>query len=363
MYQFMRIISAVLFLLLVYRMCAWFLKDLLQRRVAFLIIALGGGLGWALIVLKYTLTNGELINPLDVFVAEPNTFYSILAFPHFVAAALYILSFDLVLRGQAKGQLRYAVYAGLWALFMGWQHAYDLFIVYGVLVAYAALLLLRDRRLPWYVIKATIIVGLISCWPGLYSFLITSLDPVWKAVLAQFDNAGVFTPPLYRLPVLLGVPFLLAIITVMADFVRLLRARRVASAEVIQAAQPSNNDVFIAAWFLISFVLIYLPFDFQIHMLNGWQVPVAILATRGLFNYIQPFLLKSAAGLSKLRSLDKTLAVIVVLLVIPTNLYLWSWRFVDLRRHEYPYYLHNEELAAMRWLDGSAAAMMWCCRH
>jgi uncharacterized membrane protein len=178
---------------------------------------------------------------------------------------------------------------------------------------------------------------------------------VWKAVLAQFDNAGVFTPPPYRLPILLGVPFLLAVMTVMADFVRLLRARRAASAEVIQAAQPSDNDVFIAAWFLISFVLIYLPFDFQIHMLNGWQVPVAILATRGLFNYIQPFLLEHAAGLSKLRSLDKTLAVIVVLLVIPTNLYLWSWRFVDLRRHDHPYYLYNEELAAMRWLDGNAS--------
>jgi hypothetical protein len=358
MYQFMRIAGAIFFLLLAYRVCAWFLKDTLQRRVAFLIIALGAGFGWVLIVLKYTLTNGELINPLDVFVAEPNTFYSILAFPHFVAAALYILSFDLILRGQAKGQLRYAVYAGLWALFMGWQHAYDLFIVYAVLGAYALLLFARDRKLPWYVIKATVIVGLISFWPGLYSFLITSLDPVWKAVLAQFDNAGVFTPPLYRLPVLLGIPFVLAVFTVIADFVRMLRAKRTAVAPApAEAARPSDNDLFLKGWFLVSFVLIYLPVDFQIHMLNGWQVPIAILATRAVFDYIAPFIRRHSARANasrRPRRLDVALGALIVLLVIPTNIYLWAWRFVDLRRHDYPYYLHKEELAAMRWIEANA---------
>jgi hypothetical protein len=360
MYQVMRVAGAVLFLLLAYRVCAWFLKDTLQRRVAFLIIALGGGFGWVLILLKYTLTNGELINPLDVFVAEPNTFYSILAFPHFVAAALYILCFDLVLRGQAKGQLRYAVYAGLWALFMGWQHAYDLFIVYGVLGAYAMLLFARDRKLPWYVIKATVIVGLISFWPGLYSFLITSLDPVWKAVLAQFDNAGVFTPPVYRLPVLLGIPFLLAVFTVAADFVTMLRAKRAAGAPVLpEPARPSDNDLFLKGWFLVSFVLVYLPVDFQIHMLNGWQVPIAILATRAVFDYIAPFIRRRSASVNsnanlRGRRLDVMLGALIVLLVIPTNIYLWAWRFVDLRRHDYPYYLHKEELAAMRWLEANA---------
>jgi len=41
--------------------------------------------------------------------------------------------------------------------------------------------------------------------------------------------------------------------------------------------------------------------------------------------------------------------------VIPTNLYLLAWRFVDLRRHDYPYYLHRDELAALAWLDEHAS--------
>ena len=42
--------------------------------------------------------------------------------------------------------------------------------------------------------------------------------------------------------------------------------------------------------------------------------------------------------------------LVFVLAVLPTNLYLWTWRFADLRRHEYPYYLHRDEIAALEWL-------------
>jgi uncharacterized membrane protein len=29
---------------------------------------------------------------------------------------------------------------------------------------------------------------------------------------------------------------------------------------------------------------------------------------------------------------------------------LWAWRFTDLSRHDYPYYLHQDEVAALDWL-------------
>ena len=143
-----------------------------------------------LVVIKY-LTGNELIFPLDVYIAEGNTFLGILGYPHFITAALYIFIFDLVLRGQRKGQLRYAVWAGLVALFLGWQHAYDLVSIYAVLLAYAAFLLLRDKKLPVYIIWSGLIIGFISVWPALYSVLLTSMDPIWKEVLKQFANAGV----------------------------------------------------------------------------------------------------------------------------------------------------------------------------
>ena len=340
-YQAMRWLSAILFMLLVYRMLSWFFVDTLRRKTAFLLVLLGSGFGWVLVLMKYTVTNGELLWPLDVYVAEPNTFLSILGSPHFVAAALYMFVFDLLLRGQAKASLRYAIYAGLFALFMGWQHAYDLIIVYGVIFAYALLLLLRDRKLPMYVVWSGLIVGIISVWPALYSVMLTSLDPLWEEVLAQFANAGVYTPPLYRLPILLGIPFLLALFTVLRQ-------------NPFRLNGVSDNALFLRGWFWISFVLIYLPVDYQIHMLNGWQVPIAILATQGLFDYVAPAMSRWADRRDWRWSAQRgqvLLAALLIAAVIPTNLYLLAWRFVDLRRYDYPYFLHKDEIAAMHWLE------------
>ncbi len=354
MYQFMRISSTIIFFVLVYRLCSWVFPDVPRRRAAFLIAVMASGIGWLLVVMKYTVTNGELINPLDLYVAEGNTLYSALSYPHFIAAAVYIFTFELVLRGQAKGQYRHAFIAGLFAQFMGWQHAYDLVIIYGVLAAYVVLLFLRDRRIPWFMVISSIIIGLVSVWPSLYSFLLTSLDPIWKQVLAQFDNAKVFTPPPYRLPVLMGLPLIVACFTVIADMVNDQRRRSTIKHQIAADPISANNDLFIKAWFLVSFVLIYLPVDFQIHMLNGWQVPIAILAAIGIFDHIAPWISKKLGPRRPDMSpqvMQKWLLVGFLVLILPTNVYLFAWRFLDLSRHEYSFYLYNDELAAFRWLE------------
>jgi hypothetical protein len=349
MFQILRFVAGTLFLLLAYRVCAWFLADRLMRRTAFLIIAFTSGFGWALIGLKYLWGLSDPPFPLLVYIAEGNTFLDILGYPHFVSAALYIFVFDLMLRGQAKEQLRYAVAAGLVALFFGWQHAYDLVLVYGVLGSFIVTLTLRDRRLPYHLIKASLVMGIISWWPALYSVLLTSLDPVWKEVLAQFANAGVYTPNPLQLLILLGPAFLLAIFVVIKDGPFRLKGL-------------NDNDLFLKTWFLANFVLIYIPTDYQIHMLNGWQIPIAILATKGLFGYVVPVVERITWFKTRDLKLETrnpsliqhSLVAIMILAIVPTNVYLWAWRFVDLSRHDHPYYLYNDELAALTWLETNA---------
>ncbi|NJM41500.1 MAG: hypothetical protein HC853_12410 [Anaerolineae bacterium] len=295
-----------------------------------------------LVVLKYLFNLEEPPLPLNLYVSEGNTFHSILGYPHFIAALLYVWVFDLVLRGQEKNQLRYAVYAGLWALFLGWQHAYDLVLVYGILGAYIALSFLRDRALPWYLIKSFIIIGFISWWPALYSVILTRLDPIWKEVLAQFDNAGVFTPNLIQLPILLGPAFLVALVTAVVMLIK-------------QKLNWENKWLFALAWFFVQFPLVYLPVDFQIHMLNGWQIPIALLAVFGIYAMArgvwQPHMLHGAPLGFAAPIVAKKFVIILLITLLPTNLYLWAWRFIDLRRHDTPFYLHKTELAAMRWIE------------
>jgi hypothetical protein len=348
MYQLLRLSAGALFLLLAYRVCAYFFPDRARRRLAFLVITFTSGFGWILIVLKYTLTKGELLFPLDVFVAEGNTFLGILGYPHFIAAALYIFIFELILRGQAQGRLRYAVAAGLVAFVLGWQHAYDLILVYGIIGSYVLMMALRDKHLPIYLVKSSLILGLMSCWPALYSAALTKADPLWKDVLAQFANAGVYTPNLLHLPILLGPAFLLALFSALKD--RPWRLREI-----------DDNQLFLRAWFWSNFLLIYIPTDFQIHMLNGWQVPIALLATQGLFRYVAPFTEKVFKAQSSPggrepgpRLLRRGLAAALIVIILPTNLYLWTWRFVELRNHNYPYYLYQDEVSALAWLEAHA---------
>lgn len=341
MFQLLRFAAGPLFLLLTYRVCAWFLHDRLMRQVAFLIVTFTSGFGWVLISLKYIFHLDGPPFPLLVYISEGNTFLGIMAYPHFIAAALYILVFDLILRGQVKGQLRYAVAAGLVALFFGWQHAYDLVLVYGILGSYLVLTSLRDRRLPLYLIKTTLIVGFISCWPALYSVILTSLDPLWKEVLAQFANAGVYTPNPLLLPILFGPALLLAVFTVLKE-------------NPFRLKGLTDNQLFLKTWFLANFLLLYIPTDYQIHMLNGWQLPMAILASQGLFYYVAPFVQKVAQRGRwpwSQKTIQRGLVVGLLLIIVPTNLYLFLWRFVDLARHDYPYYLHKDEIAAMEWLE------------
>ncbi len=342
MYQLMRVSAIILFLLVVYRLCRWFIQDEIIRKTAFLMITFTSGLGWLLVVIKY-IGGKEMLFPLDVYIAEGNTFLGMLGYPHFIAAALYIFTFDLLLRGQAQGKVHYAVWAGIFTLFMGWQHAYDLVSVYAVWLAYAVLLAIRDRKLPWHAIRSGVILGAISVWPALYSVALTSMDPVWKAVLKQFANAGVYTPNLLHLPILFGFTFLLAVYGI----IRM---------NPLRIKALDDRKLFIVGWFLVTFLVIYLPVDYQIHLLNGWQVPMVILAVAVIFEVIAPWATRITRKSLQLKPemTRRIVALGVLVLIIPTNLYLWSWRFLDLSRHTYPYYLYKDELDAMGWLEKNA---------
>jgi uncharacterized membrane protein len=141
--------------------------------------------------------------------------------------------------------------------------------------------------------------------------------------------------------ILLGLPFILAIVTAVLS-VRDAHLRRTDPAGPLLA----DAELFVGVWFVAGWALTYVPTDFQIHMLNSWQVPIGLLATVGLFRYVRPAL-EQRWGTGRMATLVVPVFIVLILL---TNLYLWMWRFVDLNRYDYPYYLYRDEMAAMEWL-------------
>jgi hypothetical protein len=336
MYQVFRVFAGVLFILMVYGFCALLFDEIWERKIASLVIACGSGLGWILVVLKYTVTKGELLFPLDVYRAGANSFLTIMAFAHFAFAnSLLIGALVLILKSYQEKRLSYSWMAAIVTLVLGWQHAYDLLIIYSVMLGFAIVESLKAKAIVWHLIWTGLILGVVSGPAALYSFYLTRANPVWKGVLAQFGNAGVFTADPFHMIILVGLPFIAAVLTFDG---------------LVPLQQRSSREMLVKVWFLVSFFLGYLPTGYQVHLTNCWQVPVGILAVRGLFSRILPYVADLFAARNHER-VRRVLGVVCVLAVLPTSLYLLSWRVLDLSRHQYPYFLYKDDLSAMEWLE------------
>lgn len=335
-YQLLRLIGGLFLFWAAYRLIALFLDDVLRRRAAFLMIALASGFGWIIIALKYTVMNGETFYPLLVYASEPNYFLCLLGSPHFALAAGFIcLILEFVFRAWKDNSIARMAAAGGIAFVLGWMHAYDLLIIYGVVGAFFLLQWIIRRRFPVRFFWGAAALGVISVAPALYSYLLTSLDPLWEEVLAQFANAGVYTPAPWWLFFLYGVPLFLAVWGLVVWF----REKR-----------WSDERLFVATWFGVGFLLLYIPTDFQIHMLNSWQIPAAILASDVLYRRVIPAAVRRFSRPVLGLSAAKWVMAALIVAILPTNLYLFAWRFIELARHEYPYFLETDYIEAMDWL-------------
>lgn len=401
-YQLFRWAAGLIFGLVAYGFCRLFVEDRRKRLLAFLLILFASGLGWILVVQKYLAGSEGVPYPLALYIVEANSFLSILGFPHFVIAAAHIVAvFGLFLLALTRRQLRWAALAGAVALSLGLQHAYDLITIYAVVGALVLALMWRERRLLWFEIRAAALLGVISVGPPAYFFLITVVDPVWSEILDQFTYSGTWSPDPIRLVILLGALSLLALA---GFYVRLRQSQRspaasalfrlwaaatvilVAATVVVSLVQPSPGPagaspakalaflvlfviaaglvvdlaqsrpdepvafLLVKTWAVVHLLIIYIPLEFQIHLLNPWQIPLSLLAVNFWLDRVVPWVRARQPRFGS----PRVMGALLLLAVIPTNLYLFAWRFVDLRRYDYPYFIYKDDAAALQWLRENA---------
>src|SRR5262249_189165 len=63
---------------------------------------------------------------------------------------------------------------------------------------------------------------------------------------------------------------------------------------------------------------------------SGWQVVTGVLATIGLYTRVLPWLQKRFASYSR-EQLARYASIALIVVVLPTNVYLLAWRFLDMR--------------------------------
>lgn len=343
--QLFRLATTALFLWLTYRTCDEYFRQrggAPAKWAAWLLINFSAGLGWFWVVEKRL--SGALRYPMDVYVYEPVSFQNMLVFPHFLlAAALLLVIFRCAARAIEERKSGYVLLAALGALFLGLAHAYDLIIVYGVLGVFVLCLFRRDG-FSWRPLLVVALIGIVSAPPPLYFVYLTTSDPLWRQVLSQFKNAGVFTPSPLHLLMLLGVPLLLTLAT---------------WRNVVPRQWPSSWPLLVRVWAIVNLPLLYIPTDYQIHMLSGWQIPLGLLAAEGVFAIIAPRLaargwLNDEPGPRRFQLTSWGLVLLLFALAVPTNLYLLAWRVLEVLKVQHTHYLYRDETDALAWLDANS---------
>ena len=146
-YHAARLIFGVVFLLAAYAFIAFFIPDVPNRRLAFVLVCFSSGLGWLALLLSGSFVAGE-ITPVDFWFIEMYSFFTVMVFPHAsLAMALMLASFGLTLYYFENGRWTAIAGAVFSAVVISLIHPYSLLVVDIVLAGYWLLTAFRRRRL------------------------------------------------------------------------------------------------------------------------------------------------------------------------------------------------------------------------
>jgi hypothetical protein len=340
-YQLYRLLSIPLLTLTIYAFSAFIFRDPARRRFSFLLALLTSGLGWLWIVEKQISGAPDVLYPTDVYTTAGNSFYVMMVSPpQAFATAITLLTLLLGLLAVHLGRFSVGVGAGILALFLGMGHIYDLVTVWALLAVFGGVLVLRDGW-SWQRFWSLSVVVIISAPAALYfGWVSSSANPMWQQALAQYDNLEVFTPSPPHLIILLGFTFILALLGFTG---------------IVPLKQNQNKELFIKIWFGVTLLLIYLPFHFRIMLLTGYQFPLAVMATWAIYDRLVPWVRErlEAGRWNRFAIHTRLIPAVFILAVLPTNLYLFAWRIIDLNRHNYPYYLYQSDFRSFQWLEAN----------
>ncbi|MBA3874603.1 MAG: hypothetical protein H0X30_36200, partial [Anaerolineae bacterium] len=270
-YHLMQIVFNLLFIGVLYRFIAVFIKQPRTRMVALVLAILGGGLGWLLTLLGQSNWLGS--PPAEFFIPEGFSWLILLGLPHLALARAALLGGFLFLfqamesQGTGRSNTRYAVLAAVCWLVVGLSVPFYLPIIYVILAVWGLFLWIAQRRFPRELLINGGIAAVITLPMFAYFTYIFSANPIFAVWSSQ--NILMSPNPLhYVAAYILLVAFALI-------------AVRWAWRKVAKKGVHAQRFALLF-WPLIVPILVYLPLNVQRRMAEPVIVPLAILAAVGL---------------------------------------------------------------------------------
>lgn len=332
-----RIFLIPICLISIYWLIAYFLKDEIKRKVALLLVAFSSGLGAILSpflqFFEYYNDNTGYYNwPLDLWSAESHLFLSFYQSPHFIASFIcLILIFLFFLLSFETNKIKFSFLAGIIALFFFNFHPFFLITFFTVIPVYLIIIfLLKQRKNFWNGVKHFFIICFISSPSILYHFLNFLLNPITQQ---KAEQNLCKTTSLFLTIISYGIPLFWAIYAIYY---------------LIKNKKTDNRNLFLIIWLIVNFIIIYLPFlKFQRRLVEGMQIPIALLATIALFVIFQ----KLKENKRKFFIPKSRLFIFSFIFIIgSSNVYVILDNATLIYRQHPIFYIQNENIEAMGWM-------------
>ena len=349
LYHLYRIVAGFLVIIATYHFLAFFLKDTWVRRFGLLLIILGGGLGWLLVISGSNYWWGSL--PLDFYSPETFCFLSLYGLPHLALARALLLG---TLLAYLKGvtsilypdselvlsrtlMLRSALNVSILWLFTGLAQPLDA-VVIGIVIMWhqvglAAWIILRhtqgsstDLSSYWQLVKFVILSGILPGLFVMYNLWTSFHDPF----VATWMGQNVLKSP-HPLHYLLAYGLILPY--------AYLGGRR------LLHHQPFKGWLLVS-WIIILPLLVYLPVNLQRRLSDGvWValVTLAMLTLEGLSSRNVPR-----------RDWKRFLSTTPLFLLFPTTLFLIAGGIKAALWVKEPHFRPYDEVAVFQYIQAKS---------
>jgi hypothetical protein len=343
-YHAARVLFGGLLLLTVYRFIALFTASHAIRRLAFLIVAFSGGFGWLLLLLGQPNWLGS--SPVDLLLPEGFTFLVLYGFPHIALGRTLLLAGFILLWGAppprpSPASAGEGAVAGLCWLAMGSIVPFYVAVAWAVTGAAWLAVTLCRRAIAWGETLRTALACIIAAPVVVYSLIIFTINPVMRVWSAQ--NLILSPHPLHYV-----VGYALVGLLAVFGAVYVLRRR-------------DERTLRLVAWAVVVPPLLYLPFNLQRRLIEGWQVPLAILATLGLARFVLPAWRRTRFvhwlvrfPRYTVRGLRQWAITLILLAMVPTNILLMGSGTLAVIARAAPIFRDRGEVKALDWLAARA---------
>ncbi len=324
-YHLARLLCSVLLLTIVYYFIAFFITDIPQRRFAFLLIMFGSGLGWLISILGLIPQFGL---PIDFYLPEAFIFLVIFHLPHLaLAEGLLFCSMLLLLHSWHTQRWIFTFWAGIFLFLMCLITAFYYAVFASVMAITWAFISYQKRKLLWPQFFQASLVGLMALPVIVYDFYVVNTNPVFQTLV---DQIVTLSPHILHYGAAYGLLILLAVYGLLTNK---------------EFFSHSPYHKLLVIWVILFPLLVYLPFNLQRRLVVGVQVPLVILATVGIFTFLQKCIPPERHTIARL-----TLIVFFSF----TNIFILLGSFLTLPNRDAPIFQTTATFTAVQWLDQTA---------